>query len=225
MSLQPQAFEGTSTGSIGGRRSPWLPVVAVLGTMSTPGTALHSNSTTVDSRGQIAWSQTHSLDPRPPVESAQSTSAAVAELRRLSGLTWEQLAGLFDASRRSLHFWASGKPINAVNEEHLRRALFAMQQADRGTAQKNREMLLHDKGGTIALDLLCRKQYGEFLRLVGQGTGRVVRNLQPLSREARQARKPLSPAQQLDTLHDRAHIDIGRGRAARTLRNTRRKRD
>ena len=40
-----------------------------------------------------------------------SDRGAIAELRRLSGLTWDQLARLFNVSRRALHFWASGKPM------------------------------------------------------------------------------------------------------------------
>ena len=45
------------------------------------------------------------------VPSAQPAGAAIGELRRLSGLTWDQLARIFSVSRRSLHFWASGKPM------------------------------------------------------------------------------------------------------------------
>src|SRR5262245_15054918 len=36
-----------------------------------------------------------------------STGSAVMEIRRLSGLTWEQLSALMGVARRSLHFWAS----------------------------------------------------------------------------------------------------------------------
>ena len=39
---------------------------------------------------------------------AVPAGTAIGELRRLSGLTWDQLARLFNVSRRSLHFWASG---------------------------------------------------------------------------------------------------------------------
>ena len=61
----------------------------------------------------------------------RQTRAAVSEFRRLAGLTWEQLARVFGVARRSLHFWASGPPINAGNEEHLRRLLAVLRQADR----------------------------------------------------------------------------------------------
>ena len=42
-----------------------------------------------------------------------SPGAAIAELRRVSGLTWDQLARLVGVSRRTLHFWASGTAVMA----------------------------------------------------------------------------------------------------------------
>ena len=55
----------------------------------------------------------------PSARSPEATQKALGELRRLSGLTWEQLAKLFNVSRRSLHFWASGQPLSRFNEEVL----------------------------------------------------------------------------------------------------------
>jgi DNA-binding transcriptional regulator YiaG len=48
----------------------------------------------------------------------RSTQQAVNELRKLSGLTWEQLATLFNVSRRSVHFWASGQSLTSANERN-----------------------------------------------------------------------------------------------------------
>ncbi len=151
------------------------------------------------------------------------TRAAISEFRRLAGLTWEQLARVFGVARRSLHFWASGKPINATNEEHLRRLLAVLRQADRGTAQGNREMLLHDHHGVIPLDLLTAGRYDEFIQWVGEGPGRRTIKLKPLSREAREARKPLPPEQLVDALQDRVHIEPGRLLSAKPIRRKREK--
>ncbi len=148
--------------------------------------------------------------------------AALLELRRLTGLTWEQLARLFGVSRRTLHFWASGKPINARNEEHLRRLLAVLRQADRGTASENRAMLLTGQAGNLPLDLLAERRYEAFLQLAGQGPGRRSIPKKPLSPEAREARKPPPPKERVDALQDKAHKEIGRGRPARTSRNKRR---
>lgn len=153
------------------------------------------------------------------------TRAAIVEFRRLSGLTWEKLAGIFGVTRRTLHFWASGRPVNAANEERLHRLLAVLRQADRGSAPENRAMLLRDYDGTIPLDLLASGRLDEFRELVGPGRTRRRLEPKPLSWEAQVARKPLPPEELVDALQDRVHRDIGRGRAARTVRSKRRGRD
>lgn len=193
--------------------------------MSAPGTALPSPSRPPREAELLARFQTHALDPLPRQVPVQSANSALAELRRLSGLTWGQLAKVFDVSRRSLHFWASGKPINASNEERLRRSLQAMRLIDRGAAHANRKVLLAEQGGVLPIDLLTQGRFDELLKLVGPGTPLKRPILAPLSQSARDARKPVSPAEQLEALHDRPSTTPGRGRGARTLRNTRKKRD
>lgn len=152
-------------------------------------------------------------------EEAQSTSSAIMELRRLSGLTWEQLATLFNVARRSLHFWASGKPVNAPNEERLRRVLAVVRKADRGFASKNRAMLLEDRDGVVPFDLLARGEYETFIELVGTGPGRRELKLAPLSLEALEARKPQPPEELVGALQDRVHVDVGRARPGRAVKN------
>jgi len=161
----------------------------------------------------LASSTASEADPE-----VQTCSAAIMELRRLAGLTWEQLADLLDVARRSLHFWASGKPVNAANEERLRRVLAAVRQADRGSAALNRMLLLQDRDGVVPLDLLVRCEFDAFLKLVGEGPGRREPKLTPLSPEAREARKPLPPEELVGALQDRVHIDVGKARAARSAK-------
>ena len=96
--------------------------------------------------------------PRSLSESALEceAGAVIGELRRLSGLTWDQLARLFGVSRRSVHFWASGKPMAPSNEEHLRRLLAVVRKVDRGSARANRAILLGaDEDGISLFDLLA----------------------------------------------------------------------
>jgi DNA-binding XRE family transcriptional regulator len=66
--------------------------------------------------------------------SAEANRDALNELRKLSALTWEQLAKLFNVSRRSLHFWASDQPLSRFNEENLNRLLGTIRYINRGTA-------------------------------------------------------------------------------------------
>jgi DNA-binding transcriptional regulator YiaG len=47
----------------------------------------------------------------------ESTASLITALRGESGLTWEQLARVFDVSRRAVHLWASGGKMNSHNQE------------------------------------------------------------------------------------------------------------
>ncbi len=154
------------------------------------------------------------------VSVTQPAGAAIAELRRLSGLTWEQLARMFSVSRRSLHFWASGKPMAASNEEHLQRALAVLRKIDRGAASANRTALLGVReDGTIPFDLLVSGEYERVVSLLGTGDGRRVSPTK-LSKDARAARAPRPPEDLVGALQDRIHPTSGRLLAAKPIAST-----
>ena len=48
-----------------------------------------------------------------------SSARLIRDFKSRSGLTWEQLAGLFGVSRRAVHGWASGARLNAQHSETL----------------------------------------------------------------------------------------------------------
>jgi DNA-binding transcriptional regulator YiaG len=157
------------------------------------------------------------------VSSIAASGAAIGELRRLSGLTWDQLARLFNLSRRSLHFWASGKPMAPSNEEHLQRLLAVGRKIDRGLASANRAMLLGvQEDGVLPIDLLAAGSYERVLLLLGTGEPRRV-SPPRLSEEARASRAPRPPEELVDAVHDRIHPASGRLRAAKAVSLPRRK--
>jgi DNA-binding transcriptional regulator YiaG len=148
-----------------------------------------------------------------------SSGSAIMELRRLSGLTWDQLARLFGVTPRSLHFWASGKPPTPANEERLNRLLVTMRKLDRGSARENRSLLLSvRKDGLIPFDLLVAGQYEQVLALLGSRRTSVRSKSSPLSAEARRARQPLPPEELVGALPDRPHKDTGIVRVPRVAR-------
>lgn len=149
---------------------------------------------------------------------ANDVGPAIAELRRLSGLTWDQLARLFNVSRRSLHFWASGKAMTPSNEEHLHRLLAVVHKIDRGTSSANRAALLAVReDGTIPFDLLAAEQYERVVDLLGSGNAR--RKPAPkISAEEMAMRAPPPPDELVGALHDRVHRETGIARAAKSVR-------
>ena len=234
MTLQPHVFEtaradviAVATGLVGIREHvPPLSVIVVSGALSVSGTSsaeptrlweapyVHESEATASG---LAW--------EPHAEAtvdAETTRQAISELRRISGLTWEQLGELFDVSRRSVHFWASGKSLNAGNEQRLMQVLDVVRAADRGDARSTRAALFEVQDGTTPFAMLTEERFEEARAVLGAGAPRTRPALAKLSAAATAARKPLPPEDLVDAQHDRVHRDRGRARAARTVRNKRR---
>jgi len=150
----------------------------------------------------------------------QDSQKAINELRKTSGLTWEQVAKLFNVSRRSIHFWASGQPLASDNEEKLNRLLGVIRYIDRGSASLNRKLLLNPNAdGELPLDQLISGEYDKVKENLGRGNPPKRPKLTPLSEEESELRRPLPPEILIDALQDSIHHDVGRSRPAKTLRS------
>lgn len=161
--------------------------------------------------------QTSAGQPFEAAVKAQGV-AALAELRRISGLKWEQLAQLFQVSRRALHFWASGKPMTAANEGRLQSVLAVVRDTDRGMARENRAALLAVHDGHSALSLLASGEYERARSVLGERA--TLRRRPPrISPEERLRRAPPPP----EKLGEGEELAIPRGapkvRAAKTVRH------
>ena len=155
-------------------------------------------------------------------EAQNNTQKSINELRRLSGLTWEQLARLFNVSRRTLHFWASGQKINSLNEEKLNRLLGIVRYIDRGSASLNRDLLLQPNNNEkLPFDLLRDGRYQEVKNLLGSGNIPQRPKLNPLSEDAVKSRTPISPENLVDALQEPIHREVGRSRPVRSVRSRR----
>lgn len=159
---------------------------------------------------------TRGLDAEVPEAGGRT---GIAELRRVSGLTWDQLARVLGVARRSLHFWASGKPMLPANEERLHRVLATIRTIDRGDAAENRRILLRaDRGGVIALDLLAAGRVDEVIRLVGTVAAPRAPVAVAISDRARARRRPQPLVDRAATTDEIAHRDRGTPRRVRVVR-------
>lgn len=218
MSILEMCLASNATSAGGAMRMRQSRVPLMLGLMlagigtsaacSPPGdVALHS--------GRVAVQTTAGTSV---VLAATTSGSAIGELRRMSGLTWDQLARLFNVGRRSLHFWASGKSMAPSNEERLQRLLAVVRKVDRGSASANRAVLLGVReDGNIPFDLLVAGDYERVVSLLGPGDGRRVPPLR-FSEESRRTRAPLLPEDLVGALQDRIHRDDGTARAAKSVR-------
>ncbi len=109
----------------------------------------------------FAFDSITSTEPTAPVSTySTSLSSAIYDIRRLSGLTWEELAELFGVNRRSVHYWANGGALKPQHNIHVRHVLNAIRQFHRrGAAAARQTLLRSDASGTRPLDLLSQHQY------------------------------------------------------------------
>jgi DNA-binding transcriptional regulator YiaG len=197
---------------------PRITVIVLSGALAIAGT-----SSAAPTR---AWDEPYFHDSEATTSGAEAELGghqralnAIIELRRLSGLTWDHLAKIFGVSRRTLHFWASGKPMNASNEARLLSVLDVVRDAYRGDARSTRASLLHSESGTTALELLATQRFNQARARLGSGGHHRRSGLTALSPAAQHARLPLAPEELVDARHDRVDHEVGRTRPARTLRS------
>jgi hypothetical protein len=141
----------------------------------------------------------------------RSVGEAILEVRRLSGLTWQELADMLGVHRRTLHLWTNSRPINAANEHRLQHLLGVMRRLDRGEASRNRSLLLAPRAGGVSIfDLLSEGRFGDAVATAGVGQERQQRPMTPLAPAAAEARRPVALSQLLGALQDRVHPPDGR---------------
>lgn len=152
-------------------------------------------------------------------QAARAQLAAIAELRRLSGITWDQFARLFGVSRRAAHFWASGKPMTAENEEHLHRMIACLRAADRGSALANRHVLLSSSAeGRIPFDCLVARDYAEAIKLLGRSGEKGQSQLSRGATRVTPDRLPPPPSVLLGAVQEPIHSGYGRAQPVRRRR-------
>ena len=140
----------------------------------------------------------------PEAEVVPETPAQkmAAELRRVSGLTNEEIAPLLGVSRRSLQSWIAGDSISARKEARLRAVLDAIRQLAAGSAVETRERLLARAPHSVrAYDLLAEERYEAAIDLaLGRRRPRPpqVRASEPLDAQLDRIEDIIAPAPRLN---------------------------
>lgn len=192
-------------------RAGALTICLMFGGMSSPVTA---SSYQIPIQGE----RTSSSPSRPifgvPTDTAAS---AMLEIRRRAALTWDELADLFGVTRRSVHHWANGNTVNAKHEQAIHQALAIVRRFDRGASSDTKALLLAvGVGGLTVMDLVREGRFQDaFARAPSHVTSETVRI--PLSKKAREARRPPAPGLLVEAIQDRPDIPA-KARVARALR-------
>lgn len=149
----------------------------------------------------------------------QTTSEAILELRRRSGLTWELLSEIFNVSRRTVHHWANGKPPSAQHEWEVRRTLDAVRHLDEGDRRATRDRLLTAANGLSLFDLLTERRYADVLdQTAGTASTNANRRHAALSEDEQAKRRPTPPVLLLDAITDRPNLPVGKARIVHPVR-------
>lgn len=198
-----------------------LAAVLIATTLPGPATANTYAQGSMANRTPIAQcSERTTTGPTGQIEyvPAESTAEAIMEIRRLSGLTWEELGDLFDVSRRSVHHWANGKPTAAKHNQMIRRMLAAVRHLYQGDQVGTHALLLavDQSIGVSTLDLLKDGRFDEAMGRV-EGVRVPEPHRIPLSHAARNARRSQAQALLLEAEQERPDIPA-KARAFRTKR-------
>jgi len=190
-------------------------VVAAALAVSPTNAAASTPDPTLDAR-RLASRWTNSGDVLSEAPADRAFAEAVLEARHRSGLTWEQLASVFGVDRRSVHLWASGRPMSAPNAERLNRVLAVLRRADRGTMSTTKAWLHSPSSrGLLPLDLL---REGRFDEIAMPDAAVTTPRAAPPSNAVRAARAPRPLEDLVAARQDRVHIEKGKLLAAVPLK-------
>lgn len=118
-------------------------------------------------------------------EEPNPAATALIEIRRLSEVTWAQLAQLMGVDRRSVHSWATGGRLSSGREERLYKLLAAARENAHGGADATRRALFAEMTPDLAAS---SQQERRSIKAVGISKAAVERGLSaghPVDRIAR----------------------------------------
>jgi hypothetical protein len=173
-------------------------------TQDAPGTTLplvcvyrHEDPIRYESR-TLTGPQVRELPTESSIQSP--VQALIEQVRKISGLTLEEISPLLGVSRRSLQHWLSGHQISARNEQRLRALADTLSSlpttADPATS---RHRLLQRKAdGVRAYDLLAEGQFSAAVELI-TGRGPTPGQFPPNAIKAPPSL--LTPLTRMSTLH------------------------
>ena len=125
--------------------------------------------TTTPKFSETASAQVRQRPKDVVASSALSTAAqdAVREIKKLSGLTNEEIAPLVGVSRRSLQAWLAGETISARKDRRLRALIDAIRKISPGNASLTRRRLFDRAYGNVRpYDLLVEEHFAEAVDVI-----------------------------------------------------------
>ena len=115
----------------------------------------------------------HVEDEEVNAPEVYSPSELVQSVRRLGGMTWAQVAEIFDVSLRAVFDWAAGKTVAGQHHRHLGNVFATLEYIDRGSAEENINLLMGtNQDGKTCFELLKIDQCDSVRDIAGEGVKR-----------------------------------------------------
>ncbi|WP_437723618.1 hypothetical protein [Sorangium sp. So ce861] len=215
--VRRDATRALPVGTMSTRRAQVFLVVVAAGALAPSGTT----NATVGQRSpgweREPWTRSgFTPDDHGSEVAEEEQGGLVMELRRRTGLTWEKLGELFGVDRRSVHFWASGRPMNAGNRAKLGRILALVRRLPEDSHAVRAWLLSPDANARLPFDLLRDGRYDDLALPVTPATKPFERP--KVAHEVLRARAPRPPEDLVGALHDSVHRESSKLRAAIPLK-------
>jgi transcriptional regulator with XRE-family HTH domain len=100
-----------------------------------------------------------------------SIGNSISKMKFVLGLTLEELAQLFNVSRRSIHNWINGEKVNSINEGYVREVSNSISSIAHRLPSANRALLftaIDQKKKKNLFSLLKDKNFNEFNKVLGR---------------------------------------------------------
>lgn len=114
---------------------------------------------TGSARVWISHSRVMSAQNQAPVGAHAEPASVLRDIRRISGLTLEELAFALNVSRRTLHNWDAGQPVRSLHLEALHRLADLLRRMDCGNPIRMRNLLHLNRSGRSALAMIRESQW------------------------------------------------------------------
>ena len=155
------------------------------------------------------------IDPRPAVP---SIAEAVLEMRRISGLTWDEVAGLFGVTRRAIHHWANGSSLKPEHIRQVHEVLRVIRLTAWPSTEETRSALLTPlAAGQTPVELLKAQDFEGVIASLGTNN----RPAFAVPRRQTSSPHPPNPSAFLSGLHDRPLKPAASSGVAKTVRPSR----
>lgn len=173
----------------------------------------------------VLWAYSTSNGCPPPInkqmircESGEEMTHGdkICEVHRLSGLTWKQIAEIFDVTVHIVFSWVSGKPMDELDKDRLNGLLKTIRHINRGAPDMTRPVLFTaSQDGDTPYDLLTKGLFDDAAGRVGPGNARPIPKVPPVDPSEWTWKLPPPPGYLIGALHDPIHKDTGKYRPVR----------